>query len=591
MKIVLRAVIALSLCLVPTACSLQNEPSTASTKYAASPCEQTKQSLVTQDGHQVAYVLSDPNLNRLQEFLHLVLEANKKEFAGQGSVVRGFGAGSSYPQIWLRDSATIIPVARYYYPREYLTSWLEEHLNYQQTDGQLYDWIASGAAVNFVGGAPLAREVYRSARRKVADKIITISADKNTTEADQESSAVDAAYQVFKITGDRDWLNKTIRGQSLIERLNLALNYLLTKRFDPRYGLITNAFTADWGDVSPVYPDQRAIYLDEKTPTVAGLYTNALFYRAAKQMEDLNSVVANKTMAELWKSKAELIKENMNKNLWQEDKGFYRIHLLLQPKALSVPPDDSDIFAMGGNALAVLNGVADDRQARRIFDVAAQRQRNFGVSTNAGVLLPPYPAGFFKHPATSEEYVYQNGGQWDWWAGRFLLAEFERGYSQRAYQQVLEIAKKAVDNDGLYEWHTITGEGKGSRNYAGSAGVLGGAIFQGLFGVYLSQDSLTLRIRLAYQSGQIHLYEPATDRYVDYQHCYDKVANLITVRYASNFPNAGRIHILIPNNQRAGELTFDGNKTDFATEVIGEDTYVILDTDWKSHQLQVRLTN
>jgi len=551
-------------------------------------CAPTNQHVDIGYSKQVAYVSGDPDLNRLQDFLFPTLEANRKEFAAQ-QTIKGFGAGSSYPQIWLRDSATIIPLSRYYYDTGYLTSWLEEHLAYQREDGRLYDWIASGEKSNFLGAAPRANEVYRSGKNGGARKPTTISADKNTTEADQESAAVDSAYQVFRITGDRNWLNKNIKGRSLIYRLNLALEYLWKSKLDPTLGLIANAFTADWGDVSPVYPDQRAIYADDKTPLVAGIYTNAMFYRAAIQLAELNRENADNRMADSWKARGAAIKENINKHLWQEDKGFYRIHLMLTPTLLPNAQDDSDIFALGGNGLAVLNDIADDHQARKIFDVAASRKQQYGVSTIAGTLLPGYPNGRFKHPAVSQEYIYQNGGQWDWFAGRFLLAEFERGYSQRALRDLIEIAQKSVNNNGLYEWHTRSGEGKGSPNYAGSAGVLGKDIFQGLFGIYLGQSALSLRIRLGDQPGQIHLYEAATDHYVAYQYCLEPSA--IRLNYESNVAGFGRLHLLLPANRRVAEAQLDGNNVSFQTETIGEDHYLILYSDWKSHELRVKFSS
>ena len=270
--------------------------------------------------------------------------------------------------------------------------------------------------------------MYRARSR--ARKPIVISADKNTTEADQETSAVDAAYQVFQITGDLKWLRKKLKGESIMSRLDRSLTYLLKARFDHSHGLITNAFTADWGDVSPVYPDQRSIYLDDKTPLVAGLYTNVLFYRAAIQLSEIYLALNQPGRAAYWQQKAAAVKQNINKYLWQQDRGFYRVNLEVTLFSRSAQ-DEPDIFAMGGNALAVLYSVADDAQSARIFEVAQRRQAKFGFSTIAGVLLPPYPRGFFQHPAVNEEYRYQNGGQWDWFAGRLLLAEFESGYSRQ----------------------------------------------------------------------------------------------------------------------------------------------------------------
>jgi hypothetical protein len=76
--------------------------------------------------------------------------------------VRGFGAGTLYPQIWLRDSATLIPASRYFFPAEYLTSWLEEHLSHQRANGELWDWIAAGDPGAFTNDAPApARSIGR----------------------------------------------------------------------------------------------------------------------------------------------------------------------------------------------------------------------------------------------------------------------------------------------------------------------------------------------------------------------------------------------------------------------------------------------
>jgi hypothetical protein len=534
------------------------------------------------------YSSASDELNRLQDYFHPSLKANEKVIAGFSNQVKGFGAGASYPQIWLRDSATIIPISRYYYQLEYLTSWIEEHLSHQGQDGQLYDWIAAGAAENFRISAPRVREVYRG--KDIATGSVTIiSADKNSSEADQETSAVDAAYQVFQITGSRDWLNKKINGRQLLNRLDLSLEYLLKHRFDASYGLITNAFTADWGDVAPIYPDQRAIYLDSRTPVVAGLYTNALFYRAATQLSEIYRAVEDPERATYWRSRAQMIRENINKHLWQEARGFYRIHLVLKTAGMTGAPDDSDIFAMGGNAVAALYAVADDRQASRIFEVAEARQRQYNLSTIGGTLLPPYPKGFFKHPVVSEEYAYQNGGQWDWFAGRLLLAEFERGYSERAYRQLLEVARKCVRNKGLYEWDDKQGVARGSANYAGSAGALGAAVTQGLFGVYLSHSSLDLRIRLREQAGKIYLSQPATDSYIAYQYSYDARSGRANLSYESNAREAGRVCLLLPKESGRAELLMDGVNKSFAEETVGEDRYVCASTDWKAHRLELRV--
>jgi hypothetical protein len=536
--------------------------------------------------HQTAYAFGNPDIDQLQDLFVRTLEAGERQFIGQTGPVKTFFVGSGYPQVWVRDYASHPPLIRFYYGLEYLTQGLEEHLAAQGEDGRLYDWVTPQDPGRMPYFHPTV--IYRSPAGS-GGKEITIWADKNTVEADQESSAVDVAYQILKISGHQGWLSKEIKGRRLLDRLGLALEYILRDRFDSRHGLVMNGFTADFGDVSPVYADQRVIYLDEKTPLVVGLYTNAVFYQAAKELHEIYRTLGMINQAGFWQEKAESIKRNVNKYLWQEDKGFYRIHIVLTPELAGGYPDDSDIFALGGNALAVLFGIADDGQARRIFEVAERRQRIFNVSTVAGNLLPPYPPGFFKHAIMYEPYSYQNGGQWDWFAGRLLLAEFERGYATRATRQLAEIAKKNVDNQGFYEWTTREGKGRGSPNCLSTAGPLAGAVFHGLFGIDLSAEALSLAIRLGEQPGQIHLYQPATDTFVAYQYGYEKAQKMISVRYESNFPRAGGVKVLLPPGGQVKTVRLDAREVRFDTETIGEDTYLVLATDWRPHQVQIEL--
>ncbi|HSB60213.1 MAG TPA: hypothetical protein VLI67_00745, partial [Vicinamibacteria bacterium] len=209
---------------------------------------------------ETRYTTGDPALDALQDAFLPTLEANRQEFAGQTGLVRGFGAGAVYPQVWLRDSATLIPATRYHFPLEWLTSWLEEHLSHQRRDGQLWDWIAAGEPGRFKADAPRSGQVYRAGG-------VVLTGDKNTTATDQEASAVESAGQVFALTGDREWLRKRILGRRLVDRLEAALEWVLRERMSEG-GLVTGALTADWGDVSPVYADQRVIYLDDETPVV-----------------------------------------------------------------------------------------------------------------------------------------------------------------------------------------------------------------------------------------------------------------------------------------------------------------------------------
>lgn len=527
----------------------------------ASPAKRKPQRLLTS---------AEVELLRLQDLLPPALEANRKRFEGRLGPAHGFGAGAQYPQIWLRDSATLAPLVRWLEPREWLTSWLEEHLACQQADGSLYDWIAAGPPEAFREWAPQAREVYRSGA-------VVISGDKNTTEADQESSAVHAAYEAFRASGDVAWLYKPIAGETLIARLDRALRFVLTQRLDAKRGLVVNALTADWGDVSPTYGDQRAIYLDEHTPQAVSLYTNALFARAARELALLHSYAGDGNAAGFWWGQATAVRMAARELFWQPKRGFFRMHVLTTPDLAKGFPDDSDVFALGGNALAIETGIADDAQVTRILAVADARRKQYRLETIAGALLPPFPRRTFKHPAMAEPWQYQNGGQWDWFAGRLIAAAFERGHAEWARRELRAIAGRVTKSAGLYEWYTKDGVGKGSASYAGSAGALAGAVIEGLHGVGLTAGRLDLRVRLGDRDGAIDLCQPADGTCVGFEQRYERKRRRLTLDVHTNARLFGSLAVRLPPGLTVRLAQRGGKSSTYRIETVGEDRYAVLD--------------
>jgi len=525
---------------------------------------------------EARFSTGDPAVDALQQLLLPALEANRKSFAGATGRVEGFGAGDAYPQLWLRDSATLVPLARWHYSRDVLASWIEEHLAHQQPDGSLYDWIAAGPASGFRQWAPHAEDVFKAGTT-------VISADKNTTEADQETSAIDAAWRVWRLSGDAAWLRKDVRGRRLLDRLHDAAQFLVRRRLHRESGLVENALTADWGDVSPVYADQRAIYADPRTPMVLGLYTNALLVRGADQLADMAAAADDRVRASYWRTRSATLRAAVASHLWQEARGYFRMHVALPPRpgpgggsyAWPLPErlqDDGGRFALGGNAMAVLAGLTTETQARRIFAAAEASRRQAGLTRLGAVLLPPFPSGVFLHPAMREPWSYQNGGAWDWFAGRFVLAEFAAGHSRLAREHLAGLARRVQSAGGLFEWYTRDGIGRGSGRYAGSAAALGQAVIEGLFGVDLYGDRLDLRLRLD-RSGILHLDEPATNDAVDLRY---RVAPRRLVLDIDTTASLGRIAMLLPTGTRVAEAHMSGARITVTTEVVGEDVFAVV---------------
>jgi hypothetical protein len=509
---------------------------------------------------------SVPSFETLRKLIRITLRRDEVEWTGKTGKISGFRAGSGYPQIWLRDAATIIPASRYYYPESFLTSWLEEHLAFQKSNGSLEDWIDAQGRT-----------------------------DKNTVETDQEASAVQSAYQVFLLKGP-DWLRKEIAGEAIIDRLEESLLFLFNERFSEKYGLIRGAHTADWGDVEMEDADQRAIYVNENTHWTVDIYDQSMCFEACQELAEMFASLGSQKKADYWREKAEAIKKKTNEWLWQEDKGFYKVHIHLD--SLRHDFDEDTMFAMGGNAQAILSGLTDVNKAGRIIEQALERQQQFNVSTLSGSLLPPYPAGLFKHPALDEPFEYQNGGQWDWFGGRLIYAMFENGSSLKAKEKILEIIKKNIDNAGLYEWDTREGTGRGSDYYGGSAGSLAKALFEGYFGLKIGARNLSLEPKLGEDEAALHAYLPAADLFVAYDYKPAKDRKKITFRYNSNFPHPGKIKILIPwalfnfpdhkKGRKDLEVSMDGAKVPFQWISVYSDDFIVLDTDFKNHTLEIK---
>jgi hypothetical protein len=420
-------------------------------------------------------------LQRVRQVLSRVpptLAKNHKTFAVPDGVVFGFGAGDAYPQIWLRDSSWIVDAASAYYPVETLTSWLDLHLASAERNGRLRDWVASGSAAAFREWAPRAQDKAG------------IAFDTNSNESDQEPSAALAWCRVEALMGA-----EAVAGparDARITRLIKAMDALVRDRTDPKTGLIWSGLTADWGDVSPSYPDQQAIYLDAKTPRTLSLYSNVMAFAA---LDCLASLEGPKVRREALATRAARLKDRIRSGFWMRDRGFFRIRLDLDPlpKGFS---DDGDRFALGGNALAALFGVADDAEADSIF-AAAERLRTANLfSTISTTLIPPYPRGAFQHPAVREPFQYQNGGQWDWFGAALVQAEFERGRSEQARAHLDQIATRILKaGPGLHEWYAQDGSPKGSAAYAASAAALHNAVVKGLLGITRSPGGYRVVVR------------------------------------------------------------------------------------------------
>ena len=505
--------------------------------------------------------LESKAIGRIRELLARVpptLAKNHKTIVVPDGTVQGFGAGEGYPQIWLRDSAWLVPTAAAYYDANTLTSWLDLHLSVATKNGRLRDWVAAASPETFREWAPGVVAVG------------PLAVDTNTTESDQEPSATLAYCRAVEALG-RESAIASPAHVSRVDRLAKAMDALLRDRTDRRTGLIWSGLTADWGDVSPLYADQRAIYLDAKTPRTLSLYSNVMAYAALDCLAALEPGPRRDRLT----ARAIRLRDKIRAALWIQDRGYFRIRQALDPAPADFGESENERFALGGNALAALLGVADDAQAASIFEAAERLRVENKLSTISTTLIPPYAKGVFQHPAMREPFQYQNGGQWDWFGAALVEAEFERGYSQRARLHLDQIATRVLKaGPGIHEWYGQDGSPKGSAAYAAAAASIHNAIVRGLLGVSMLGNGYRVVIRAAESLQPFEIPQKAvSDRLVVSQRVE---GSNIEVTVASRLPIQEICAVLpsgrAPNPTGASNLPFPRS-----VRVRGRDTLMCAD--------------
>lgn len=184
-----------------------------------------------------------------------------------------------------------------------------------------------------------------------------------------------AAWELYKVTGDREWLQQTY---------NIVRNSVeddLKNIYDPATGLMRGESSfLDWREQTyPRWMQPADIYESEN------LGTNAVHYHAIKILSQMASLLNEPATATKYKQIAAKIKQGINTHLWMADKGYYGQYLYgrnfrsLSPRAEAL-----------GEALCVWFGIADEKQQKSIVENVPVM--DYGISCIYPQIpgIPPY---------------------------------------------------------------------------------------------------------------------------------------------------------------------------------------------------------
>jgi hypothetical protein len=493
-----------------------------------------------------------PLVDAMRDSILHTFQLSQIEFAGPEGTITGLVPSQEYGLVYVRDTSSMVRGVSYFYGEEYLRTPVEEFLRRQYdagTESQDGDVPGAGAI-----SAVLAPDGH---------------VDKATAVSDEEVHLIHAAYQYYKIAGGTDWLQKRLGGETVLSRLNHALDWLYSQRYDSTYQLVKRGHTTDWGDVK-FEPSAHPTDIDQdEDHWTCSIYDQALTYRALLELAEMNETLGAVPRAEDLRRRAEELRRATNAHLWNEDGGFYRLHVHVTP--LTHPFPEEQMVAVS-NALAVSVGLSDPAQTNSAFASLERARLSAGAGKPGLSIYPPYPPGFFAHPQMYSG-EYQNGGLWDWWGGIQITAEFESGHSTLARAHLNLVARDwASHPQEIYEWHDLaTGEGWGARNYSSGAATVAEAIIQGLYGITIDRDGVAIQPRLASHNGQIRVLQPATGLYASYD--YRSEPGFIALDYGSNHPGPVQVAVLLPRGRTTREVSIDGEPVTHHMETLLDDSY------------------
>lgn len=394
-------------------------------------------------------ILEDSSMDTVREMAHEIIS-------------KGLNAGDGYGEVWIRDFNTFITTAMDVMPDEKIRESLDIFFHFQGEDGNIVD-----------GYLPISKADLDNPdgyRYRLSATAPQYAAHKNTVETDHETSLIQAVYQYVKKSGNTGYLQSVINGRSVEERLEMALDFLMEHKMDSRYGLITGATTADWGDVQPEHA--WGVEIDGNTHYTIDIYDNAMLVLA---LEDYMELISDPAKKEKWAKVKDSISDNVRRYLWDGKNRKFIPHIYLNGSPFPADFDENQIYYHGGTAVAALAGLLSKEEVGEANSRMLENVRKAGAQTIGLTMYPTYPAGYFKGVGMYP-YGYQNGGDWTWFGARMIWALIEYGYISEAYNEIRPMLERVIRNRGFNEWYTQSGEPKGSGTFRGEAGVLVTAI-------------------------------------------------------------------------------------------------------------------
>ena len=222
-----------------------------------------------------------------------------------------------------------------------------------------------------------------------------------------------AAYEVYKATGDKDWLRQAF---TIVKN---SIDDDMLNAYDAATGLVRGESSfLDWREQTyPKWMQPADIYESEN------LGTNAVHYQANIVLSQMAAILKNQSAVTKYLANAGKIKAGINKYLWMADKGYYaqfyygRNSKMISPKSEAL-----------GEALCVLFGIANEKQQQSI--IAKTPVTDYGI-----------PCIFPQIPGITP---YHNNAVWPFVQSYWAMASAKTGNESSVMESLAAIWRPAA---------------------------------------------------------------------------------------------------------------------------------------------------
>lgn len=389
-----------------------------------------------------------------------------------------------------------------------------------------------------------------------------VAATRLELEADIEYLMVEGAVQIYRVTADDVWM------RNALPRLEKGIEYLTSDstRWDLEHGLVKRPFTIDtWDFAYGQSSGNRRI--EANTPMSIMHGDNSGVYQAMRQLAWLRRKTGDEAKAQMWEARAEMLRANMMRYLWNGTFFVHQLHL-----GHNGADEKENQRLSLSNTYDMNRGVATLEQNRAILGEYMRRRKTTQAFAEWFSIDPPYEA--FGEKAAGQ---YVNGGIASYAAGELARAAFANGMEAYGWD-ILQRLMALIQRDGelffLYDPHTGANLGGGPSGW-GASSILA-AIEEGLAGIrdldvqfrkmeFAPRWVITGYKELRYFTG----YELSREKIDAY--C---VRGEDQLWYRLSAPSEEiHCHILLPENRKCVRVRVNEAETPFELVRVGDSCY------------------